>query len=176
MKIDESAAEKFWSRVRVGDPDECWPWTGPVSARGYGKFSFDSFFASTIRAHRMAYQLSYPNEDIIDKLICHACDNPSCCNPKHLFSGTPAENMHDSVQKGRQIGNKKPSGKFYAGELELIRRLRIVKYDNGTRKEYKFSPTMVAKMFKTSSTTIQNIWKALYYPCREGYHVRFEEV
>lgn len=32
--------------------------------------------------------------------LCHACNNPNCSNPKHLYWGTRKENVKDSIEFG----------------------------------------------------------------------------
>lgn len=33
-------------------------------------------------------------------LLCHACNNPNCSNPRHLYWGTDKENLQDSKNAG----------------------------------------------------------------------------
>ena len=91
--------EKFWSKVNIKGPNECWEWTTGCFSNGYGCF----WNGSSILAHRFAY------EDRIGpipkgKLVCHKCDNLKCCNPCHLFLGTHRDNSHDASRKGRLPG------------------------------------------------------------------------
>lgn len=90
--------EKFWSLVKTASPDECWEWQGrthPVT--GYGSLTFNS---KQVYAHRVAYELT--NGKIPEgKNILHSCDNPKCCNPAHLRSGTQQENMEDRDKRKR---------------------------------------------------------------------------
>ncbi len=89
--------EKFWSKVDIGTPNECWLWTGCV-AGGYGAVMMDY---KTYRASRLAYILHHGIELDYAQCVCHSCDNPLCCNPSHLWIGTRGDNWRDAMAKGR---------------------------------------------------------------------------
>jgi hypothetical protein len=97
----EVDAEKFWSRVDRRGPDECWLWTAARGKHGYGNFVGTN--RHTYRAHRVAYEL-VKGEIPAGQMVLHRCDNPPCCNPSHLFTGTQSDNMQDMAAKGRHGG------------------------------------------------------------------------
>lgn len=80
--------ERFWEKVSVAGPNECWQWRGSVTAGGYGNFKFAG---SNEYAHRAAYMLSVG--EIPEGLhIDHLCRNRLCVNPAHLEPVTQREN------------------------------------------------------------------------------------
>lgn len=94
----EKRAQLFWGRVdKSAGPDACWPWTGSRDRHGYGRLRGDSkiIYASRYVMELMGRQV--PS----GMMVCHHCDNPPCCNPKHLYVGTAQDNSDDRVARMR---------------------------------------------------------------------------
>lgn len=93
----ERFAEYFWAKVdKSGGGAACWPWKGRRLDAGYGRLVVNG---KHVGANRIAYELTYG--PLGGLFACHTCDNPSCCNPAHLFAGTHSDNMADRKAKGR---------------------------------------------------------------------------
>lgn len=105
--------ERLRDRVdRTGGPDACWPYTSYCDPNGYGTLSNGKGIAY---AHRLAYEAEYgPIPDGL--FVLHHCDNPPCCNPKHHFLGTQADNVADMWKKGRGSYGTRTEGPLLRGE------------------------------------------------------------
>lgn len=92
---DESIRHRFWLKVKIGNPEECWPWTGYVGPSGHGRTTHKAYSMIT---SRKAWILTH-GETPHGFCVNHRCDNPLCCNPAHLYLGTRADNMIDRFGK-----------------------------------------------------------------------------
>ena len=93
-------AERFWKHVDVRGPDECWPWLGTTSDYGHGRF-WDGHYMKP--AHVFAYELVHGSLPADKPCGLHRCDNPPCCNERHVFPGTRGDNARDMAAKGRNF-------------------------------------------------------------------------
>lgn len=121
-----SPSERFWRKVDVRGPDECWPWLGCL-VKGYGSFRIDQVTA--MPSHRFAWQdINGPFPP--GQQACHSCDvrypvgsieNRRCCNPAHVWPGTIQENLRDATVKGRMARGERTGSPLTPEAVRAIR-------------------------------------------------------
>lgn len=132
----------------------CWLFMGAVNERGYGCIGTGSH-PRLEPTHRTAYRLFVgPIPDGL--FVCHRCDVPNCCNPHHLFVGTPLDNARDMVAKGRN----KSDPDAYPGTGVDLRDHRLTSMDKTQIKALRLvgeSIQSLAKQFDTTQLVISDI-------------------
>lgn len=145
--LKDSDTNRFWSAVNLtANPNKCWNWEGYKDR--YGVFWISN---KKYSSHRVAYFISN-NVDPLEKLVCHSCDNPYCCNPNHLWLGTQKENMGDMISKGR---DKKASGSAngtYTHPERIARGSRV-----GVSKLTEEQIVIIRKLFTTGTPSQKEV-------------------
>jgi len=113
-------ATRLYDRIEFDPNGGCWLWTGAMPTHtGYGTITIGG---QTIGAHRASWEIHHGA--LPDGLhVCHKCDVRACVNPDHLFLGTPADNIHDMMVKGRanpKRGDSHASRKLHSSDIPAI--------------------------------------------------------
>lgn len=162
--LSEKDIIRFWSNVSIStDTNNCWEWKISKRRFGYGRFKLNKH---TCVSSRVSFTIC--NGNIPEgMLVCHKCDNPSCCNPTHLFLGTVKDNTQDMLSKKRNnskvphinsIGQLNHQSKLTEEQVLEIRRLYIL--------PNHLSQRQLGKIYNVSKNAIKLIidrkkWKHL---------------
>lgn len=92
-------AALMYSADQLAGPEACWTWTGTKDRDGYGLIAGKR--VQRIVMHHLTGKAVAPA-----KVVMHSCDNPSCCNPRHLSIGTQRANIADRVRKDRSANGE----------------------------------------------------------------------
>lgn len=142
-ELNTSDVHRFWKYVLVDAPDACWNWDGGAAPDGRGRFYLQG---KSFKAPRIALWL-HTSRQPGDMSVCHSCNNPPCCNPRHLYLGTEGDNARDRLRAGTQIrGEQHHRAKLTEREVREIRRL----YATG-----KYSQRELAAKFGVSQHPIR---------------------
>jgi hypothetical protein len=153
--------EILWSKVDKKTEDECWNWLGYKNGGQYGRTWIND---RGYYAHRVIFDLVYPNTITLSApkdsdeigFLLHTCDNPSCCNPKHLFVGTHADNMADKVAKQRQKKFPNDSGPRCKLSMAQARKIRQLRKEGVSARE-------LAKKYEISLPSIKTLLRGDSY-------------
>jgi len=95
---------RFWEKVDMRGPEECWPWKGTLNNKGYGSFYVKRDGKKKIMsAHVYAWESL--NGSLPEGLQGnHTCDciHGYCVNPRHVYAGTQQQNMQDTIKRNRR--------------------------------------------------------------------------
>ena len=132
----KTTEERFMAKIIK--TNTCWLWIGSRCKGGYGHFQVRK---KPYIAHRLSYTL-FKGPIPEGHEVCHKCDNPSCVNPEHLFTGTHSDNIQDSDRKGRREmtkGENNCNAKLTVHEVLEIRKIYTSKLGNQKELAQRFN-------------------------------------
>jgi hypothetical protein len=135
---------RFWEKVEVKSPTECWEWKACCVHNGYGQFRVAG---KGVYAHRYSFLQSHELPE--EKFVLHKCNNRKCVNPNHLYAGTRKDNAQDSIRAGTRF---QPDNKGERSGLSKLREKDVFEI-----KASPLSSRKIAPRYGVSKSTISSI-------------------
>ena len=132
--------------------NSCWYWKASKHHFGYGTFRINK---KTYLSHRLAL-IFWTNEEKEAEQVNHTCDNPACCNPKHLYWGNQKDNIRDCKSRGRHISPPVLYGEEHPNAVlnnEKVRKIR----------EQRASGRRVVEIAKELGVSQQTIYRVVNF-------------
>lgn len=135
---------------------DCLEWEKARTAAGYG---VTTVAGATKYVHRLEVERKIGRPLLRDEVVLHSCDNPPCHNIAHLSVGTTADNVADSISKGRNArGFMLPHTRLSTADVSAIRWFRAA----GVRTKD------VARLFQVHQSHVSKIAGGSRRPVPEG--------
>lgn len=141
--ITQKVIDRFNRYYTIDKETGCWNWDRVVLDNGYGQVYIPNVGGRG--SHRVSYLITHG--EIKDGMhILHKCHNRRCCNPDHLYEGTPQQNMMDKVRNGTQT----------KGSDVVFSKLTETKVLDIMKREHQ--PEVYAVKYGVRTSSIYNIW------------------
>ena len=116
---EDKLPEQLRGRVTTYTKNGCWEWEGYKNPAGYGQVRLEG---KLWLVHRYVLASILKEDFLPNCIVWHTCDNPACCRPSHLRSGTHTQNMVDATLKHRiNAGSKNYGAKLTEEAVKYIR-------------------------------------------------------
>lgn len=163
---------------QTGGPDACHEWQGARLPKPNYPYGVVGWEGKVVRVHRLLWIVEHGVTPGETPFVLHRCDNPPCCNVRHLFLGTHQDNMDDMAAKGRRAlgGHDHPMPR---GDDHWTRRSPEQVIRGHDRPESRFTPEQIvairavpktygviaklAREYGVSHTTISKIRRGARY-------------
>jgi hypothetical protein len=158
----KTLADRLWVRVdRSRGADACWEWQGHRNPAGYGQIGRGKRGEGSVLTHRAALELHLGRSLGLGMLACHRCDNPPCCNPAHLYEGSPLSNVADMHARGRAnypTGADSWRSRFSDEQIaQMVSRVAAGETRVAVARDYGCAPAYVGQLYRGVTARSQRL-------------------